>query len=242
VIPTGVTKGAIRVDDASYTYDYMFRDECRIVNWNFGTGYSGSFGDLTALSGTSLTVVPTGGNPAAPTVVGWRSCPNTAPPSTTTCPANMGRVGGFNFNVATVSNALIANTAGLITAATKCRDLALQMDFYISAPWGSGYFKVNFKPTVDSYTAIIPPQWATLNNGQNITMTGWQTATLPLANVASLESLTVQDLINTLNSNAEFMFTNTDLTYNGKTYTAKAIANFQVFMGNFRIVPYVKPS
>src|SRR5690606_33310107 len=47
VVPAGVTKGAILVEGsagAAYSYDYMFRDECMIVNWDWGLGYGGSFG------------------------------------------------------------------------------------------------------------------------------------------------------------------------------------------------------
>lgn len=243
VVPAGVTKGAIKVEGTggiAYSYDYMFRNECLIINWNFGQGYSGSFGDLTPLSGTKTTAFPTGGDPSSP-AGGYRHCPNTDPPSTTTLPVSNGVASGFNFNPATAAQALINNTGGLITASTDCKDLALQMDFYISAPWGSGYFKVNFKPGTESYSGIIPPQWATIGNGQGITMTGWLTATLPLQDVPDLESATVQDVIDNLNANGTFTFVNNDLSLNGTTYTAKEIPNFQIFLGSYRIVPYVKP-
>lgn len=246
VVPSGVTKGAILIDGdggAAYSYNYMFRNECLVINFGSGTGYGGSFGDLTALSGTKTAVYPTGGNPSSPSG-GYRHCPNTDPPSTTTLAvytSASSRVCGFNFNVATAAQQLINNTAGLITGSTMCKDLALQMDFYVPVPWGSGYFQVNFKPGDDTYSGIIPPQWVTIGGGADITMTGWQTATLPLKDVPSLQNATVQNVISTLNSNGHFLFRNTDFTVNGTSYKAKTIANFQIFIGHLRIVPYTKP-
>lgn len=242
VVPSGVGKGAILVEGSAgsaYSYTYMFRDECKIVNWDWGQGYGGSFGAVSALSGTMSSAIPVGGNPSNP--AGYRYGPNTAPPSTTTLPVSDDAAFGFNFNPATAANALISNTGGLITGSTKCSELAMQMDFYISAPWGSGYFQTNLKPGDDTYSGNFAPEWVTRGGGGDITMTGWYTATLPLGNIPALQSQTLDHFSSALTSNGTFVFMNNDFTLNGTNYTAKAINNFQVFMGNFRIVPYVKP-
>ena len=240
------TPGAILVlgtNGAAYSYNDMFCANCVVIsNFSFGPVYAGSIpGHLGGLTGNQTAEIPTGGDPSQPAI--YRAVPNVIP-STTTLQAIDGPAFTFNFSPKGAAELVIANSGGLITGATNCNTLALQMDIFIPVEWTSGYFRVNFKPGTDSYSGNAAPSWAAGGgNVSAVTMTGWQTVTIPLASIPSVASLSMQGVISTLTDNGNIQFYNEDYTdAKGDTYTANEIENFQVFFGNARIVPYVKPA
>jgi hypothetical protein len=247
VVPAGIAKGELELRGAGESIrssNYMFRSECIIMpTFAYGDVYFGSNpGTLGGLSGNQNAAIPSVGNPKSPAA--FRQVPAAAP-STTTLTVSPNAAFWFNFNPKDAANKVIANTTStsLITNATKCKDLAFQFDIYVPVPWGSGFFTFDFKPNNAGFAGDVAPLWVAGNGAvTDVTMTGWQTATLPLGDVPGLESMTMQDVINSLTANGTVTFYNKDYTDSaGTTHTAKAIPNFQVMFGSFRIVPYTKP-
>lgn len=238
-LPAGATQlpGALHLvgdNGDAYSYNYLNRYEGIFIKaftadankaYNFGTNISATLSVTLPVAGDGHK------NPEFYRQVPAQ--PADAPVETT--------VGGFNFRTDAAIASVIQTSNGNITAATPCNNLALQFDVYIPVEWSSGWLRIDFISGNTNWRYNYAP-WAVAGATKPVTMTGWQTVTMPLGAFRALTNQTVQYFIDqTKSASGVFSFVNGTLTDSGgAVYPPKVIKGFQMSFGNFRIVPYVK--
>ena len=248
-VPQGGTKypGTIYIHSANgkaYSPNYMNRYNCvfiqSFVSDTAVTGGTGdcfqrvyNYGSNITQNLTSLLPASGGGNTNPAT---YRQVPSTS---------NLGNVGvdstvgGFYFRTCSMVNSLLNSSNGLVSATTSCDNLALQFDYFVPFTWQSGYMKFEFIGYNSSLRVNFAP-WASTGSSVPLSMTGWQTANIPLSSFSALKGKTFQSLIDMApTQGGDFLFVNSAYTYtsSGTVFPASTIQNFQMSFGNFRIVP-----
>ncbi len=238
-IPNGGTgtPGGIDVigdNGEAFSYNYMNHTEGIFIK-AFTNDANKAYSYGSNISGTMTALLPQTGNghknpefyrqvPVAPA---------DAPVETS--------IGGFNFSPINALNSVLQTSNGTITTATPCNNLALQFDFYIPVEWASGWLRIDFINGNTNWRYNYAP-WAVSGAIKPVTMTGWQTATMPLGAFKALTNQTFGYFVDQMKTaSSVFSFVNGTLTdAGGAVYPPKVIKNFQMSFGNFRIVPYVK--
>lgn len=254
-VPIGATStpGAIKVEGdngAANSYNYMNqRSGIFIENFSSDPAAAGtapcnsrpySYG--TNISGTLTAQLPASGSgPKNPQY--YRQAP--ASPADVALENN---VGGFDFSSCSGLISALTKANGVFTATTSANGLALQYDLYIPVSWSSGLVRLDMSNGDSKFRYDYAP-WAT--GGGNISpvqMDGWRTVTIPLTVFSGLTVNGVvqnyQQFINLVSGKSgSIRFINGTYRDSGGTgYAPRAISGFQYSVGNFRIVPYVKPS
>ncbi len=146
---------------------------------------------------------------------------------------------------------VIDHSGGLITAQSKCQDVAIQMDIYVYSDgqpvWNTGFMSFRLdKDQGKSLTQSWFAQTAMWTMDTPVTFAdGWQTFTIPLSAFRVTESETyetVGKLANYLtshNKQAIIKLINTQLD---ATHPAQQLTAFQFCVANMRLVPYGIPA
>lgn len=251
-VPAGATTtpGAIRVDGdngSANSYAYMNRmSGIFISNFTSDPAAVGaspcnarpySFG--TNISGTSSNLLPTAGSgPKNPQY--YRQVP--AAPAAISVEGN---AGGFDFSSCSALTVAMTKSAGVFTASTAVSSLAIQYDVYIPVSWSSGLIRLDLSNGDSKFRYDYAP-WALGAGKVNpVIMDGWRTVTIPLSTLVGLNGgKTYQDFL-TLVSGKSGSIRFLNGTYKdpgGTNYAPAAIPGFQYSFGNFRVVPYTKPT
>lgn len=135
----------------------------------------------------------------------------------------------------------IALTNGLIDNATLCDNVAIQFDYYVTCPWSAGAMRWEMISGDQNFRNTTVP-W--VQSGEIVPITfngGWRTLTMPLNEVTGLKGITVASALeaSTGKTGRLFMVIG-NFQVNGTYYRGISMSNFQFFLGNVRIVPYVK--
>lgn len=252
VVPAGATTtpGAIRVDGdngSANSYNYMNRREgIFIFNFTNDPGAPGSapcntrpYNYGTNVSATMSTILPaTGSGPKSPQY--YRQVP--------AVPANIpveNNAGGFDFYSCSALNKALAGAGETFTAATPINNLAIQYDVYIPVSWSSGMIRLDMLNGDSKFRYDYAPWAKGAGVVEPVVMNGWATVTVPLSVMTGLSGgKTYGDFINAVSGKGgSIRFINGTFRDSGGTgYAPSVINNFQYSFGNFRVVPYQKPS
>ena len=198
--------------------------------YGYGTG---------SLTGDQSTLLPvTGDGPKNPNIYrSFPAQPEDIPASTTGV-----TIGGFVFSADLAIQRVIDRNIGsrMITSETLCRDLAIQADYYCTAPWGNGSLRFVFGRENER---LSPIPWAVNGEVVPVTFTGWRTITWPLADVTNYAGLTLAELkerVGTGNNGGQIIWIRGQFQDKSGNYNMGApMSNAQMSIGNVRIVPYV---
>ncbi len=239
-VPEGIgsNSGAITVlgaNGGAYTYN----------NFNFISGlflpdFEGEIykGGRTSISKNLTESIPQGiDGPKSPDV--YRAIP--AEPGE--FPASEKEIGGFNFDIVKAINKVLEASAGNkdMQPTTSCSKVAFQCDVYLNVPWQTGTFRLEINGK-----RISPLPW--LSEGKVIPVDcsgkGWITVSWPLSSISDYESMTLDALVSSLaGKSASFYFKCGKFQdASGNWFAGEAMSDAQMFIGNFRLVPYVHNS
>jgi len=241
------TPGGIYVhgdNGQAWSYNYMNRSNCVFIHtFANDTAVSGGTGDCyqraynygTTISGNQTALLPASGD-------GHRN-PDTyrQVPAAAADVAVDQTAGGFDFRTCPAVTSVLNTSAGAVTPAAACSNLAVQFDIYIPVEWSSGFIRFEFvKGNADWRYNYAP--WAVNGSLVPVKMNGWTTVTMPLSAFKALNGKNFQYLMDQAPTKGGFFaFINSAFTdASGKSLAAAVIKNFQLSFGNFRIVPYVK--
>jgi hypothetical protein len=141
---------------------------------------------------------------------------------------------------------VIDNSNGMITASTKCKNAAVQMDVYVYSNgqpvWNTGFF--NFRLDKDQSLSLTQSWFASTamwNISEPADFTdGWHTFTIPLTDFAVTKNDTygtVGNLMNYLLANKKQSIIKI-LNYQlDATHPAQKLDSFQFCIANMRLVP-----
>ncbi|WP_256011884.1 glycan-binding surface protein [Desertivirga xinjiangensis] len=256
VVPAGATNtaGAIRVEGdngAANSHNYMNkRDGIFIQKFsndaNVSTGEAVcqqrayNFGSTNLISSNQSVVLPVSGiGPKNPDT--YRSVPINQSAIAT------GFSAGFDFRTCAALNSVLASSNGSITGSTPITSLAFQFDYFVSTAWSSGFIRFELVSGSADWRFDFAP-WATGGGEVSpIVMDGWRTVTIPISpfkGIAKEKIATFAQLVTFMTGKGGIMkFNNSSYTDAGSTvYPASAIPDFHFSFGNFRVVPFVKPS
>ena len=244
IVPDGIgnSMGAISVEGpngGAYSYENF--------NWKLGQfiwQFSGDSGDKAYNYGQNIT----GNNVVTINIAGdGPKNPDyyrTIPVEPELIPTTEKEIGGFNFYpdkaVRVVLEAI--NAAGgnaSLNENTVCKDIAFQCDYYISAPWTSGSFRLELDGKRCS-----PLPWVVDGNIVPFLFSGFRTMTWPLSEFSDYAGLTLGELRTALNGKGGRIFWKAG-TYPdkaGNNHSGIEMESAQMSFGNARIVPYIKPS
>lgn len=257
-VPAGAatTVGAIRIDGdngSANSPGYMnFADGVFIKLFSNDPNVAGgvaecnqrtyNFGSTNLISGNITAVLPgTGAGPKNPQT--YRQVPITK----TTVAVDFSA--GFDFRTCAAITSVLGSTNGVIKESTTIANLAIQFDYYIPVTWSSGLIRLELISGNTQWRYNYAPWAAAGGTRTPIDMNGWQTVTVPLSafsgiNAGSKPIGTLKELLDVMvGKGGVFRFINGTFTSSGGVaYPASPIANFQISFGNFRMVPYGKPS
>ena len=146
---------------------------------------------------------------------------------------------------------VIDNSGGLITAHTKCKEAAIEMDIYVSSngspEWNTGF--MSFRLDKDQQKSLSQSwfaQTAMWEMDEPVTFAdGWKTYTIPLSAFRVTESeqySTVGSLADYLRKNKKQAIIKLINYQLNDSHPAQAMESFQFCIANMRLVPYGIPA
>ena len=250
-VPQGVGErsGSIRVELAAigenyYTPNYMFYDKALFVHDYEGTSALDYGLDGNLNSPKNCTYYPAYAANVATLPAGAREYVFSMPDTPATLPIGTGSddtFGFFRFSTGKQLAYLIEHSNGEFARETDARKVALQADVYMNQPWSTGVIawrmnKNGSKGNSESAWNVAP--WtnkAAYNFDGN-----WKTVTFPIhTKYATLgEAMTAWT---GAGIHSLFAFLNYNIQSDANLTNIKQVNNFQVFVTNLRLVPYVTP-
>mgnify|MGYP000029680846 FL=1 len=247
IVPDGgdALPGALYVeaeaDNGGYSYSYMnCKDNIFISSFKKGTD-AYAYGS-SSISPTTEEPIPanTYGGPSNPKY--YRFFPKDKPIDISIETHNDKEVGNFCLYSQKMWDMILDNSKGVIKGTTLCKELAIQFDYYMTAPWSTGCFRWEM---IKGNTAYRQTTVSWVDNGEivPIIFKGWRTLTMPLAEMSAIKDKSVQEVRESMTSETEgkFIYKVGQFKVEDSTYTGTIMNNCQIFVGNFRIVPYTKP-
>ena len=146
---------------------------------------------------------------------------------------------------------VIAHSDGLLTAKTKCKDAAIEMDIYVEsdgvAEWNTGFMSFRLdKDQSKSLSQSWFAQTALWEMNEPVSFAdGWKTYTIPLSAFKVTESeqySTVGDLMTFLLNGKKQTVVKLVNYQLDDTHPAQALGSFQFCIANMRLVPYGIPA
>ena len=145
---------------------------------------------------------------------------------------------------------VIDHSDGLVTAKTKCKEAAVEMDIYVCSNgepvWNTGFMSFRLdKDQGKSLTQSWFAQTAMWNMDEPVSFAdGWKTYTVPLSAFKVTESeayATVGNLMKFLKNNNKQAIIKLINYQLDSTHPAQALSSFQFCIANMRLVPYGIP-
>ncbi|WP_300724633.1 glycan-binding surface protein [uncultured Bacteroides sp.] len=263
-VPEGgdMTPGCITLVNAGGKEGYSYNDincrSCLFLDFASNNAYAGSssakFAGITnTMSGTLSAAsnpfpIESTGAPAAPD----KYCVIPTEPRTDITVANISDGDNyllkFRVNYNKLWSVVVANSDGLVTNSTPCKDLAIEFDYYMTCPYSMGAWRwilKGYSGTEGKDRLTVAP-W---NQGGKVVPVefygGWRTMVMPLAELSAFENLTVAEAAETYSDdgNSTWFQLLAGNFQDAKGHWSKGsdMANYQLGFGNFRLVPYVKP-
>lgn len=249
VVPEGgdVTAGALKVVTSSgavaYSYSYM--------NCNYGI-FIQKFNDDPGHSAGSSTI---SGNLSADIgrVEDWPKNPSVYRAFPKDATMDYGATSSAADNVNVYYNFIVSKNIrqiigdGKFQGTESCDDLAVQFDMYMTSDkWTGGGVRFTFDSSNDKDITFIP--WHKNYNDvyKEVELDfshGWKTITIPMKDMETaqnvLNDLTIHDNVK---GQFKFLFGNFTYSTSGDYDRGEPMSGFRIYFGNFRIVPYTKPS
>ena len=159
--------------------------------------------------------------------------------------------GMLRFSFGDRINSVIAGSDGLVTAKSKCKDVAIEMDIYVYSDgvpcWNTGF--ISFRMDKDQGKSLNQSWFAQTAPWElDAPMSfedGWQTFTIPL----SAFRITESEAYSTLGGLSSYLIKNRKqsiikfLNYQlDALHPAQALSSFQFCIADMRLVPYGIPS
>lgn len=250
-VPQGVGErsGSIRVELASigenyYTPNYMFYDKAMFIHDHEGTSALdyGLDGNLNNPKNCTYYLTNAANAPALPT--GAReyifSMPNT--PSTLAIgTGNDDTFGFFRFSTGKQLAYLVEHSNGEFSRTTDARKVALQADIYMDKPWNTGVFAWRMNKNGTKGNGESAWNVASWTNNKPYNFNGsWKTVTFPI----HTKYVTLGEAIDAWTGNgihSMLVFLNYNIQNDANLTNIKQVDNFQVFVTNLRMVPFVTP-
>jgi hypothetical protein len=247
------TAGYITVVGAGvegYSYNDINCSDCKFLkSFSWGDSYGGSGGTTvngtsTGMSGNQSAAYPSTNDeegPIAPSC--YRLVPSSAKIElASTLEADITKIyikHAFYTSVANASN-------GLITTDTPCTDLAIEFDIYMTTDWTTGAFRwetgYNGNSEGEGRYTYLP--WA---DADWKFYGGWRTIVIPLSTMSVYNGNTVGTInkmtkMGTGDSNTLYFKMGNFMGSDGAYHRGTTMSNWQLGFGDFRLVPYTKPS
>lgn len=274
VVPNGnYVPGSIRCQATSarvncYSPAFMFCRNCIFMHSfsNFGTKapYTGTEFEYTinamgtlstgvsSLSsknlpaGHSLLAAPDGVTHPDSLLSFFGDTPKTWPAATTTDPSD----GYLRFSSADRFQYVIDHSDGIVTRSSRCRNLAIQMEIYVSSngepQWNTGFLSYRLNKDQSSLTSAMVANVAPWTAGSPLDFSdGWKTLTIPLTafrTVAGDATMNLGGLIGQLKaSNLQTIIKLVNYPLDD-LHPSQDLRSFQFSIANMRLVPYQTPA
>ena len=225
------------VSGGAYSYNYMNCKECVFIN-KFQQGDDDAYNYSNMLTAVMQSPLPeeTYGEPGNPEC--YRGFPKDGPSDIDPILNDNQEIGNFRLYSAKMWDIVLANSNGLIKENTLCDKLAIQFDYYATTPWTTGCFRWEMIESNGNYRQTTL-SWVESGEIVPVTFRGWRTLTMPL--MTDVKGKTVKQVKEAVgDKGGKFMFKVGKFQVGGTYYTGITMRDCQVFVGNFRVVPYSK--
>ncbi|QIU93960.1 glycan-binding surface protein [Bacteroides faecium] len=227
------------VSGGAYSYNYMNCKECVFIN-KFQQGDDDAYNYSNMLTAVMQSPLPeeTYGEPGNPEC--YRGFPKDGPSDIDPILNDNQEIGNFRLYSAKMWDIVLANSNGLIKENTLCDKLAIQFDYYATTPWTTGCFRWEMIESNGNYRQTTL-SWVESGEIVPVTFRGWRTLTMPLSEMTDVKGKTVKQVKEAVgDKGGKFMFKVGKFQVGGTYYTGITMRDCQVFVGNFRVVPYSK--
>lgn len=228
------------ISGGAYSYNYMNCKDCIFID-KFNKE-SDAYNYSNFLTSTMHDPLPadTYGEPGSPEY--YRAFPKDGPADFDPVTQNDTEIANFRLFSQKMWDIVLANSNGLIKESTSCDKLAVQFDYYATAPWSTGCFRWEMIEGKSDYRQTTV-SWVENGELAPVTFKGWRTLTMPLSEMAAVKGKNVKQVREAVkDATGKFIYKLGKFQVGGTYYTGTIMSDCRVFMGNFRIVPYSKKS
>lgn len=229
------------VSGGAYSYNYMNCKDCIFIK-KFQQADDEAYNYSNLLTAAMQTPLPeeTYGEPGNPEY--YRGFPKEGPSDIDPVLQDNQEIGNFRVYSGKMWDILLANSNGLIKESTSCDKLAIQFDYYATTPWSTGCFRWEMIENNSNYRQTTL-SWVESAEIVPVAFKGWKTLTMPLTDMTDVKGKTVKQVKEAIgDKGGKFMFKVGKFQVGGTYYTGTTMRDCQIFVGNFRIVPYSKKS
>lgn len=229
------------VSGGAYSYNYMNCKDCIFIK-KFQQADDEPYNYSNLLTAAMQTPLPeeTYGEPGNPEY--YRGFPKEGPSDIDPVLQDNQEIGNFRVYSGKMWDILLANSNGLIKESTSCDKLAIQFDYYATTPWSTGCFRWEMIENNSNYRQTTL-SWVESAEIVPVAFKGWKTLTMPLTDMTDVKGKTVKQVKEAIgDKGGKFMFKVGKFQVGGTYYTGTTMRDCQIFVGNFRIVPYSKKS
>lgn len=229
------------ISGGAYSYNYMNCKDCIFIR-TFAKGDDDAYNYSNYLTAVTQGQLPadTYGEPGNPEY--YRGFPKDGPEDIDPVTQSDKEIGNFRLYSKKMWDIVLANSNGLIKESTSCDKLAIQFDYYATAPWSTGCFRWEMIEGKGDYRQTTV-SW--VENGEIVPVTfkGWRTLTMPLSEMSAVKGKSVKQVREAVgDATGKFIYKVGKFQVGGTYYTGTIMNDCQIFVGNFRIVPYSKKS
>lgn len=227
------------VSGGAYSYNYMNCKDCVFIK-KFQQAEDEAYNYSTLLTAVMQTQLPDEmyGEPGSPEY--YRGFPKDGPSDIDPVLNDNQEMGNFRLYSAKMWDIVLANSNGLIKETTSCDKLAIQFDYYATTPWSTGCFRWEMIEGSGNYRQTTL-SWVESGEIVPLAFKGWRSLTMPLSEMTDVKGKTVKQVKEAIGEKGgKFIFKVGKFQVGGTYYTGTTMKDCQIFVGNFRVVPYSK--